>query len=1002
MAKSYHVNHPCRPTEIYKLIASVRDIKKRNLLRGYSAKLSLSSHDAEVIRDHNSLHDSLIAGAILKGPHGLLDTARQRNKKVKRTSADLYMLVPFPPLEWRNEVCYSVGFINSMKAISIELLQAMQTVTHLESMNPEEALNSLLQLARTHGASNFLSFKLAYIRSSSDLSPELNDLVTKIEKEICHRGSPGLHFSALENLSSKISLFIVARRRISGLTDKVQGDFRKALTLSNFIPTPLDLSDVSSFLLRATESSLIDALYSVLIIFNLGAEFESVRREFEVRMDPAILFHIHEVIRHCADSPHGQIVTEYYHCQNEDSDPSLDLYRISAAFLERPQYALYRNKFDKVIASRLLAEVIDSQSSVSQNKTLDCKIRLLAPNETRVQEELDVTLDPFYRTYLFLKFIGDKANILELDKDEIKYIFENTMGLEVLLTENEMRALYMLAPPAAKSLVTVLALALYRKKSVDPDIDFEFRSDFISHVANTHGNSILDFINDLLSESPSVGNYIVGSLDEVTLEKMYTLVPNASAASEIRRDILRAVGQKLNRIEYFIQADAISTRSKVSKLQQYFDSSRMYVDSVAMQKWLDINPTISTEQYRALYRKSKTTISAVGSASNQESTVFIFHYDYEDDYLVEQIAKDAFQQFCLNTEFGIQSYLGRRIRHNTLQGVMIETVDAVLNKQEHLAVVSTIGMRNSIQAWLGTYNAIIEKLRKEQLQFKSSSSLFNASLDFNDSFTKENIRQLSSTLRSAGGAELLNDLVVSFCWRQIAPQLDNASRFIKTTLLSDANNSIEHHFYRYHSAASENRLKADLHEAVNEVFKKVASWFQVPQTGFISTSIRDLCHIILIDLKRPASQIQFVGDCVDSKYTGISVHRIYDCLAVLLQNASKHGEEGSDIVVDVTAIKAVTGSALEKVDVQISSTVSADKFSASKERIQKAIESKETGIDMVTEGYTGIKKVKFITRAIEGIQTLRWRSDDLSRQVILGFSLHAEYAVDENNSLNSL
>lgn len=157
MAKSYHVNHPCRPTEIYKLIASVRDIKKRNLLRGYSVKSSLSSHATEVIRNHNSPHDSLIAGAILKGPHGLLDTAKQTNKKAKRTSADLYMQVPFPPLEWRNEVCYTVGFINSMKSTSIELLQVMQTVTHLESMNPEEALNSLLQLARTHGASNFLS-----------------------------------------------------------------------------------------------------------------------------------------------------------------------------------------------------------------------------------------------------------------------------------------------------------------------------------------------------------------------------------------------------------------------------------------------------------------------------------------------------------------------------------------------------------------------------------------------------------------------------------------------------------------------------------------------------------------------------------------------------------------------------------------------------------------------------------------------------------------------------
>ena len=516
MANSYHENRSGRPAEIYKLIASVRNIKKRNLLRGYCAKPALSSHDAEVIRRDNSPYDSTIAGAVLKGRHGLLDAAKQKKKGSKKTCADLYTLVSFPPLEWRNEVCYSVGFINSMKARAIESLQAMRTVTHLESMDPEEALNSLLQLARTHGASNFLSYKLAYIRSTRDLSPELTGLVTAIENEICHRGSPGLHFSALENLSSKISLFVVARRRISGLTDKVQGDFRKSLTLSNFIPTPLNQADLASFLLRATESSLIDVLYAVLIIFNLDAEFESARREFELRLDGAILQQLLEVIRHCTESPDVGIVTDYYHSQNEDSDPSLDLYRTSAAFLERPQYAIYRNRFDMVVGSRLLAEIIDRQSYAVENAVPHCKTLLLSPDDTDLQEELNITLDPFYRTYLFLRYLGDQANILELKQEEIKYIFENTVGLEALLTENEIRALYIMAPPQAKSLVTVLALALYRRKSVDPDIDFEFRSDFISHVATAHGSSILEFINDLLSDSPAVANYIVGSLDEVT------------------------------------------------------------------------------------------------------------------------------------------------------------------------------------------------------------------------------------------------------------------------------------------------------------------------------------------------------------------------------------------------------------------------------------------------------------------------------------------------------
>lgn len=71
---------------------------------------------------------------------------------------------------------------------------------------------------------------------------------------------------------------------------------------------------------------------------------------------------------------------------------------------------------------------------------------------------------------------------------------------------------------------------------------------------------------------------------------------------------------------------------------------------------------------------------------------------------------------------------------------------------------------------------------------------------------------------------------------QITPQLENASRFIKTTLLNEANAAIEKTFLNENNL--EGQVKADLHEAVNEVFRKVADWFQVPQTGFISASVR--------------------------------------------------------------------------------------------------------------------------------------------------------------------
>jgi len=983
MAKKFYESQKAwRPPEIHKLISSVRDLSKRNLLRGFSAKLRLHPSDAEAIRASNAPPDSLAAGAILKGPYGLWDPQFQ-NKK--RTSKGLFTLTAFPPETWRSEVCYTVGYLNSLSTSAVDLLRKVRPLCRLEELESAVALEILHALAEEHGASNFLSFKLAYLRSARQLLPTDLATATKIEDEIAHRETPGLHFSALEVLGARISLFAVAQRRISGLLSAVNGNFRRALSLSNFISTPLDQEDAAGFLLRATESSLLDTIQATAVIFNLGDDFKDVKREFESQLDRALLVELQNYISYAAACSNAQLVTDQYKTQIEAGNDSLDLYRISSAFLERPDCAQYRNKIDRVVGPRLLAEIVGNKFN-SLIEPFSEKAWLLAPDNSAVHENLPVTLDPFYRTYLFIRFISDRNNILTLTKDEVRFVFEHTVGLEALLTEEEMRALYITAPPETKGFMNVLALALFRTKSVDPDVDFEFRAEFIQHINAEHGGSVVAFINYLLDGSPQIASYIIASLDEVTLQKLYTLVENASQASEIRRQILTAVGERLNRIEYIVEADAIATRFQVSKLQQYFDNSRMYVDSIAMKKWLDANPTVATEQYRALYPRVHAKLSGVN-----DSLVIISLSD-QDEYLLSEIAEEAFQQFCLNTEFGIQSYLGRRIRHNTLDGVTTETVDAVLRRQEFGAVLSSPSMRRTVLSWTEAYKSIVDKLRRDHLQFDSPGALFRSTLDLDDATTKENIGLLARGLRTTGGSELLNDLVISFCWKQISPQLENAARFIRTTVLTQATASIDKYFSGLHGAM-EGQVRTELHEAVNDVFKKVADWFQVPQTGFISASGRDLCQIIIMELGLQP-RVRFSGGAVDTKYTGISVHRLYDCLAVLLQNANKHSESGSAISIDMHASRSVASAAFDLLHVTIATTVSAEDYDNAKRRILSAIDAAESGDEMVKEGYTGIKKIKFITRRSEGASTVVCNAEDTSRTLDLGFKLHAEIAME--------
>ncbi|MEE4138714.1 hypothetical protein [Pseudomonas viridiflava] len=974
-----------RPPVFFKLVASIKSLKKRNLLRGYASQELRLKTAIDDIRRGNTIDDIMTIGSVLKGPEGLIAG------EIKKTSSDLFRFTTLLPLHWQEEVQYTCGYLNSARDDCIAALHHMAQLARIETIDTDDALERIYSMSKIYGASNYLSYKLGYIRVSRQLTAPQLAKISDIEGEMGHKEKSAFHFSALENLSPRISLFLIAQRRVSALVGKVDGDIRKSYTISNFIPTPLDDEDLAKFLLRATESSLVDTLHALIVVLNLNV-FKRQAKELETRLHQDIWTELKVVIDESIKGRDELLITEHYLDNDEENDRSLDLYRISSCFLERPHLTELRNEIDCVIGARLLAEIIKNVN-FGHRDFFDDKDALLGSDGTVVRTHPVVKLESFYRTFLFLRFIEQRTNLLALSDEDIKYIFEQTLALEILLTEAELRSIYSIVPDETQKFVAVLALALFRKKSIDPDVDYEFRSDLIDHVKTNYDGSILSFIDDLVTDSPQIASYIADSLDEVTIEKLYEVIKSSSQASEIRRDILKLIGQKLGRIEYLIEADSIETRSKLATLQSYFDGSRMYVDSFAMKKWLDGNPSVSTEQFRTSYPSIQATLRTIENKAGESKDIYFITLNEQSEGMIAQIAKDAFDQFCLNTEFGIESYLGRRIRHNTLDGVMTKSVDAIFNKSDYRMIMSGQSMKRTADSWLSQFRTIIDKLRKERLQFKSPTSLFNSVLDLEDSATRENIRLLSSSLRVAG-SQLLNDLVISFCWKQISPQLENAARHIKTELLQEATSSIGKHFSGSFGSVEE-QLKIELHGAVSGVFMKVADWFRVPQTGFISASVKELCEIILYDLNRPQA-VDYTGGALENRYTGISVHRLYDCVAVLLQNALIHGEEGHKVNVCVTANKAETNQILDVVTVEITSIVASEQYENSKLRIERAIRSIEGGIDMVTEGYTGIKKVKFITQKSEGIHTLKCASDDGDRSLKLSFTLHSETASEDN------
>ncbi|EGR2041164.1 hypothetical protein D0B87_19525, partial [Vibrio cholerae] len=271
--------------------------------------------------------------------------------------------------------------------------------------NIEKILSNMLEVSKKHGASNFLSYKLAFIRIANELSAKELTIATSIEDEFHHQNAEGLHYSALENLDNRISLFNIARKKISALKSKINGNFRKALSLSNIIPTPISENDISPFLLRATESSLIDTVHAIIIILNLSTEFKEVSSFIFKHLDGEIYTRIQEEINKLTIRSENWSPKKNYEEKEGDDYESLDIYRFCSAFLEVPKCTIYRNRLDKVIGVRLLSELnVNSPSIDFEIK----KNALLVEEDIASNEGIDIPFDSFYRTYLFLIFILNK------------------------------------------------------------------------------------------------------------------------------------------------------------------------------------------------------------------------------------------------------------------------------------------------------------------------------------------------------------------------------------------------------------------------------------------------------------------------------------------------------------------------------------------------------------------------------------------------------------------
>ncbi|WP_158687006.1 hypothetical protein [Rhizobium leguminosarum] len=954
----------------YLQLRRIRDDRIRNLLRGIISReteRSISSSSVNLLRHAACGRNLAIAAELLLGYDGAFPFPNRSN--TYQSLLKPHSLNELPPHE---ELTFTIGYLNGWAEevqATIGLISELRHIVHARS---KDALKSLLTLAEQCGASNFLAKKIAYIVSKDANRNDLSEELAKIAGLLNQSEYSVPFFSAMEAIDNEFPLINGTASRVQLVAKYVKDDFRQLLPLHNIAAVPVALADVGSYLRKASSMSLVDTIVAVQTIRHLSEQWPSLNATIDRHMSPAL----RAAFEHFSAVAFNEREL-FDDCHQEDAD--IVYYRRSCAFLEFARPAKYRSFVDRVLGPRFLRTISNLQPAIKDYKIPSRKdLNKALLGFVRADDYLNIQAGgKFLRTIYFLIFLQGARDLAALDQRDIRFIFEHTTGLAVLMTEHELERLYGTADEESKPLVTVLALALYKARSNNDDVDFKFRLNLSMTIEASFAASIPAFFNWLLPSTPEVANFLLSILDRPTLQKMYWLINNPDQADRVRQDILRLVGKQRERIEYYIEADSIEAQRQVSKLQKYFDDSRMYVDGFAMKTWLVENPTSYTQQYlRLIDPGDNVTTIKVKSVNNAQGAEIVVLASF--DYVLFEIAKNAFHQFCTNTNFGIESYLGRRIRHNTLTGIMRGGVESILEKPQYQILTYDEQFMDAYLRWRDEYREMIEDMRREFLQFKTPQKprgIFRSELNAEDEGTRTNLTVLRNMNQSARSSELFNDLLIRFCWTEIDPQLKAAAKYIGVELLNNAVSSMESLLGDFTDDAQKH-FRHELRNAVHERFSRLSSWFRQPESGFVSANTRQLGDLIVIEaVERPDSRnpaISWIGANADLMMEGLSVHRMYDCLSVLIRNALMYGNPDAPIKVSVEGL-TISQANIAQLIVSVTSTLT-DGVEKSEHlaRLEQSFKDDDLGASMVKEGYTGIKKVRYITQNSEGRATVSY------------------------------
>lgn len=730
------------------------------------------------------------------------------------------------------------------------------------------------EIIEKFGYSHLILRKIALINELLSTENKENEFISNTINDAVHNSN--IIGASLVHCYQEEQDYLGIKRSIMYLQN--QGDYNKFtrdIARIPFHPHASDLDDLNEIIQSNSQSSLIDAILIIkinrdLISLEKYKNIEKLINELEIKsLDIDLIIGTNPLGKYQQEDieylflkqssawyEFDSIVHIRYLLDHFYDSPESDYINISPALLE---------KIGKNLLSESISDLLSSRPLL-KNSGVDFK---------KAIEQGTVT-----RTAIFNYLVFTQKEEMLLVENELYELMGRTSALDKTIHVESIKILLHLLPTIETKLIFRLLIA---KKSRSEADQVALKSLMEKLLKSKYESDLVTLTKELSTKSKALAVYLYETCNEDFIARMTRVIKTTRQITDTRANLHLWMAEYSGDARYSDRARNLIINSQINKIRGEIDDNRIYVDTNRFSEWF------------------------VDNIAPEMGSILLIIESLEDPQKVDNpqlrdLIEKCFSEFCLNSFFGIASYLGRRIRHGTFRGHLYS------------------GVINSIEK---KYNELLSNPQFEQkwsdcklIYEKKVTQIIDERLYINtpqkkSGFLHPNVRDPSKSLivnkclstiiehfRLAGNVVGIESIVIESCWRIAEVDLKRFNSFIRGQKPSLTNNSvfpnINHLNLNQDGIRQVREFERDLQIQISEKLSTICSWFKKPHSASPKASLSLLYKAVVSEVQEtfdgfnPPTDFQEKDDI--ELYGGV-YHIFYDALYVIIFNAAKHGKQ---------------------------------------------------------------------------------------------------------------